>query len=61
MRIDVPAQQSRAAMEVPAADQDGALCLTKRIEERTEIRFAIDEHAGAIGMDDAPAIDPCAK
>ena len=52
----VRAQQARAAVEIPAGDQDRAVRLPRRLDECLEVRVRIDQERRPRGLLDAPAI-----
>ena len=54
--LAVRTQQARAAVEIPAGDQDRAARVARRLDECLEIRVRIDEEARPRGVLDAPAI-----
>jgi hypothetical protein len=52
----VGAQQARAAVEIPAGDQDRAARVARGLDERLEIGVRIDQEPRPRGVLDAPAI-----
>ena len=54
--LAVRAQQARAAVEIPAGDQDRALRVARGLDERLEVRVRVDQDARPRGVLDAPAI-----
>ncbi len=65
--LAVRAQQARAAVEIPAGDQDRALRVARGLDERLEVRVRIDQErpparrARCASNYDRPRADPCAR
>ena len=56
VRLAVLADEPRAAVEIPADDEDVALRLQQRLAHRAEERARVDQHRGARRALDAPYI-----
>ena len=56
LRLAVLADEPRAAIEIPADDEDRRACLDKRLAQRAEVACRVDQDSGPFGSLETPDV-----